>query len=104
MSNKKKPYEPNNWRLIKNAPEELFPTPTFMEFMEERVESWELREGIVAVNRVYNTKTGKVTEKAYQQTMAAQKYLANKLTEEHNDIATATQYELYHFPEDRDDD
>lgn len=103
MRNKKKPYEPNNWRLIKNAPEELFPTPSFDEFMEERVETWELRDGIVAINRVYNNKTGKVTEKAYQQVAAAQKYLANKITEDHYDIATATQYELYFFAEDGED-
>lgn len=104
MNSKKKPYTKTNWRLIKNAPEELFPTPTFEEFMEERVESWELRENYCAVNRVYNSKTGKVTERAYQQQGAAQKFLANHLIDENNDIATATHYELYHFAADRDDD
>jgi len=98
--NSKKPYGANNWRLIKNAPEEVFPTPTFEEFMEERVHSWELRDSYVSVNRVYNTKTGKVTEKAYQQQGAATKYLASLLTNEDLDIATATHSELYHFKSD----
>jgi len=106
MNGKKKqqPYVVTNWRLIKNAPLELFPTPTFEEFMEERVESWELRGQYVSINRVYNRKTGKVTEKSYQKAVPAQNYLAEQLTKGDLDIATATQTELYHFPADGIDD
>lgn len=105
MSGKKpKPYMENNWRLIKHAPLELFPTPTFEEFMMERVESWELKPNYVSINRVYNTKSGKVTEKAYKQIGAAQEYLANKLTNIDNEVATATHSELYFFTKDGNDD
>lgn len=99
-----KPYMENNWRLIKGAPLELFPTPTFQEFMEERVESWEIKPQYVSINRVYNAKSGKVTEKAYKQVNAAQEYLANKLNDINNEIATATHTELYFFGQDGTDD
>ena len=101
MNGKKpKPYSENNWRLIKGAPLELFPTPTFEEFMTQRVESWELRPSYCAINRVYNTKSGKVTEKAYKQIAAAQEFLATKLNEQDNEVATATHEELIFFPAD----
>ena len=95
-----KPYMENNWRLIKGAPLELFPTPTFDEFMMERVESWEIKPQYVSINRVYNSKNGKVTEKAYKQVGAAQEYLANKLNDENLEVATATHTELYFFTKD----
>ena len=105
MSGKKpKPYMENNWRLIKGAPLELFPTPTFDEFMMERVESWELRPSYCSINRVYNTKSGKVTEKSYKQLGPAQEYLANQLNDEHIEVATATHSELYFFTADGDYD
>ena len=78
--NSKKPYGANNWRLIKMSPDELFPTPTFEEFMEARVHSWELRDSYVSINRIYNTKTGKVTEKSYQQQGPATRFLAKHMT------------------------
>ena len=98
--NSKKPYGANNWRLIKMSPDELFPTPTFEEFMEARVHSWELRDSYGSINRIYNTKTGKVTEKSYQQQGPATRFLAKHIDNEDLDIATATHTELYHFKTD----
>ena len=104
MNGKKpKPYMDNDWRLIKNSPDELFYCPTFEEFMEHRVHSWEIKHQYVAINRIYDSKTGKVTEKAYKQAHAAQQFLAKSLTKTDNEIALATHSDLYFFSQDGTD-
>jgi hypothetical protein len=63
MKNKRK-YYPNNWKVIKDAPSEVF-EPCEFEFMFDK--EWQLRPGAVGIVRTMNRKTGKVEEFSYKQ-------------------------------------
>ena len=77
-------------------PDEVFPELDFEECMNFAT-NWELRDDYCAVNRVYNKKTGKVTEVAYKSPAAANKFILSKEHDFHIDIFTATHPELYYF-------
>lgn len=82
-------------------PDEVFPDLEFDECMAF-ISDWELRSDYCSVNRVYNKKTGKVTEVAYKSKAAAHKFLQSKQNDYHIDIFTATHPELYYFTHDGD--
>ena len=104
MNNKKKkPYYKTDYSIIKNMPDEVFPDLEFDECMDFAT-NWELRNDYCAVNRVYNKKTGKVTEVAYKSQAAAHKFLLSKQHDQHIDIFTATHPELYYFTHRTNDD
>ena len=63
MKNKRK-YYPNNWKVIKDAPSEVF-EPCEFEFMFDK--DWQLRPGAIGIVRTMNRKTGKIEEFSYKQ-------------------------------------
>lgn len=67
MSGKQK-YFPNNWRDIRDAPDEWFEPCEFVELMEK---AWSIRPGHAVVIRAKNLKTGKIKEYAYKQEKSA---------------------------------
>ena len=83
-------------------PDEVFPELDFEECMDF-AGNWELRDEYCTVNRIYNKKTGKVSEVTYKSPKAAQKFLLSKQDDQHIDILTATQSELYFFYHRNDD-
>ena len=85
-----KKYFPNNWRLIKNAPEELFQECTYEDFEENRLLSWEMPYDVQFIIRSYNKETHKVKEYVYQQRSAATKRLAKLIDDENNEITICT--------------
>ena len=62
---KKKPYFPNNWEAIKDAPSECFLPLPYDEFMDWKIGGWELPSSVHAVIREENLLTGKITEHVY---------------------------------------
>ena len=66
MAKKKKPYFPNNWKTYYNAPASHFESIPYEQFMDWRVEGWDLPSSIDCVIREHNMKTGKITEHVYQ--------------------------------------
>ncbi len=73
---KKKPYLANNWQGFKDTPDEFFAFPggglTYENFVEWKLEGWELPSSHVCIIRVTDSKTKKVTEYAYKKPSAAQ--------------------------------
>tara|TARA_R100000781_G_scaffold2454_4_gene3975 strand:+ start:884 stop:1216 length:333 start_codon:yes stop_codon:yes gene_type:complete len=61
----KKKYFPNNWEAIKNAPSEYFEELPFEQFMDWRVDGWQIPSSITCIIREQNIKTGKITEHVY---------------------------------------
>jgi len=72
MSKKKKKYFPNNWEAIADTPSSFFGDIPFEQFMEWKLEGWEIPSSVAAIIREHNLKTGKVTEYVYQRHYAAQ--------------------------------
>tara|TARA_R100000458_G_C8176297_1_gene174947 strand:+ start:164 stop:499 length:336 start_codon:yes stop_codon:yes gene_type:complete len=66
---KKKKYFPNNWEAIRDAPDEAFSSPSgpllFKDFMDWKMEGWELPSSVACVIRETNLSTGKVKEYTY---------------------------------------
>ena len=73
MSGKKQPYLDNNWQAFKDAPEEMFESIEFDEFMDWKGCSWELPSTVKCIIRTQHKTTGKVKEFTYRQAAAAEK-------------------------------
>ena len=84
---KKKKYFPNNVRMLRAAPAEMFPSCTYEEFMEWKIAGWDLPDGIECIIRTMDTKTYKVKEYVYQRESDARKRLT-KLKSENNIVVT----------------
>ena len=63
---KKKPYFPNNWKKLKDVPEELFENIDFEDFMDWKIAGWEIPSSVSCIIREDNRITGKVTEHVYK--------------------------------------
>ena len=94
--NMAKPYFPNNWEEIKDAPDELFQRHTFEEMMEWRVQSWEFPSSVYCVIREENLKTGKIKEHTYQRRSAAAAKI-EKLLEAADVEFTVADHDSIHF-------
>lgn len=70
MTNGKKPYFPNNWKQWKEVPDEFLYAPTFGEFIDWKLASWELPSSICCIIRETTSK-GKIKEYVYQKRHAA---------------------------------
>ena len=77
----KKKYYPNNWRAIKDAPDQFFLPLEYDEFMDWKINGWEIPSSVACIIREQNIKTGKVTEHVYSRLSNANKR-ANKIMKE----------------------
>ena len=80
---KKKPYFPNNWKKLKDVPEELFENIDFEDFMDWKITEWELPASVACIIRVTNRKTGKIKEHVYSKPKAAINFINKLMTEGH---------------------
>lgn len=68
---KRKPkYFPNNWKAIKDAPDEVFDTCSWDDFNEWKIHNWQLPESVVCIIRE-ECIDGLVREHVYQRKDAA---------------------------------
>ena len=77
----KKKYFPNNWKNIKDAPEQFFLPLEYDEFMDWKINGWEIPSSVACIIREQDIKTGKVTEHVYSRLSNANKR-ANKIMKE----------------------
>lgn len=90
-------YFPNNWELFNQAPEEIFESHTFEEFMEWKVCGWELPRDIVCIIRAKNTNTGKIKEYTYRRQDAAEKRLMKLMESPDMEIAVVNHESVHHI-------
>ena len=100
----KKKYYPNNWNVIKSAPDNYFPNVDYEDFMEWKVGGWTIPSHIAAVIRTQHLETGKVNEYVYKVPSYARKKVSKLMDEGECDITVCTA-EAVHFiyPEEMDD-
>ena len=95
MSGRRK-YFPNNVKRIQNAPDNIFQTIEFEEFMLWKIHGFELPESIACVIRCDNRKTGKIKEFTYQQYASASKKLDALYKDPDNIVTFATQEAVFY--------
>ena len=78
----KKPYFPNNWRAYKESPDEFFIPLTYKDFFNWKVMGWVLPSSVACVIR--EEKDGKISEKIYSQSHAADNYLTKEMSDKKN--------------------
>ena len=93
---KKRKYFPNNWKPIKDAPEEAFPPIEFEDFMDWKIGGYEIPQSVAALVREKDLDTGKIKEHVYKYRHAAKKK-CHKLIIEGNKEITIVQQDTVHF-------
>lgn len=76
---------PNNWDEIAEAPDEMFDTCTYEEFMIG-MSNWHIPSSHAVIMRVTNTSTGKVTEHSYRKMGHARNKLIKLVDDPANEI------------------
>tara|TARA_R100000781_G_C4033008_1_gene111275 strand:- start:224 stop:610 length:387 start_codon:yes stop_codon:yes gene_type:complete len=69
----KKKYYPNNWKAYKDSPDEFFIPLSYNDFYQWKIMGWALPSSVACVIR--EEKDGKISERVYSQSTAANKYL-----------------------------
>ena len=82
MPNRRPKYFPNNWKAYKESPDEFFIPLTYKDFFNWKVMGWVLPSSIACVIR--EEKDGKITEKIYSQSHAADNYLTKEMSDKKN--------------------
>ena len=82
MPNKKPKYFPNNWKAYKESPDEFFIPITYKDFYNWKVMGWVLPSSVACVIR--EEKDGKISEKIYSQSHAANNYLTKEMSDKKN--------------------
>ena len=96
---KKKPYYPNNWQAIKDAPHQFFISLPYDELMDWKLQGWELPSSISCIIREQDLKTGKVKEYVYERTNSANKRCAKIMHEAKSEFLVCTHDDIAHmFP------
>ena len=97
----KKKYYPNNWRAIKDAPDQFFLPLEYDEFMDWKINGWEIPSSVACIIREQDLKTGKVTEHVYSRLSNANKR-ANKIMKEgKSEFLVCTHDDIGHiYPKD----
>ena len=65
----KRKYYPNNWKKFKDAPDDVFYTPTFEEFENWKLSGWELPTSVFCIIRA--EENGKINEYTYSRAHSA---------------------------------
>ena len=107
MMSKKKKYFPNNWEAIASAPSEYFQSLPFEQFMDWKLQGWELPSSISCIIRSKNVKTGKIKEFVYQREHAAKNKARELMDIGEDEFLVCTQTEIHQmeprYLEDYDD-
>ena len=97
----KKKYYPNNWKAYKDSPDDFFIPLSFNDFYQWKVMGWALPSSVACIIR--EEKDGKISERVYSQSRAADKYLKKSIIDRKSTftICDNSSVQLL-YPKDRD--
>ena len=84
-----KKYFPNNYDKVKAAPAHWFPPIAYEDFMDWKIDGWELPTSHDCIIRTINCKTGKIKEYVYQQHKSAKKKVAKLIVDQEEEFIIA---------------
>jgi len=96
MAKKKKPYFPNNWHAYANCPAEFFESMPIEQFMDWKIEGWEIPSSVSCIIREEDSETGTINEYVYSRTSAADKK-ARKIMAKGNTFTVCTHDSLHYM-------
>ena len=100
MMPKKKPYYPNNWKAIKDAPHQFFVPIPYDEFMDWKMMGWEIPSSVSAIIREQDIESGKVKEYVYTTIAGANKRALKIMKNSKAEFTVCTHDDLAHmYPE-----
>ena len=79
-------YYPNNWELIKDAPDDVFESCTWEDFYEWKLCAWEIPASVTCILRAEHIDTGEITEHVYQRPKSAQKKLIQYMQDGQHEV------------------
>ena len=94
----KKNYFPNNWRAIKDSPDELFPSMPWTQFMDWKINGYMIPDSVSCIIRVIG-KDGKITEHMYQSVRHGQNKV-RKCLQENKEFVLCTMEGMWHLKPD----
>ena len=98
----KKKYYPNNWKAIKDAPDQFFLPLEYGDFMDWKINGWELPSSVECIIREQDVSTGKVTEYVYSTVRGANKRTAKIMKEHKSEFLVCTHEGIGHmFPKNK---
>ena len=97
LMSKKKPYFPNNWKKLKDVPEELFENIDFEDFMDWKIGGYEIPSSVSCIIREQNLKTGKVKEHVYQRSSAAQRKIKELMEAGESEFVVCDEDNVHHL-------
>ena len=83
-------YYPNNWQAIADTPSNMFETVDFEEFMDWKMEGWDVPRSVYCMIRSRNCKTDKVREYVYSSKHAASNKLRQLIDAQENELTVCT--------------
>ena len=97
----KKKYYPNNWKAYKDSPDAFFLPLEFDEFMDWKINGWEIPSSVACIIREQDIKTGKVTEHVYARLSSANKRANRIMKEGKSEFLVCTHDDIGHiYPKD----
>ena len=96
MAKRKKPYFPNNWLAIAEAPVEYFEGMPVEQFFEWKIEGWDLPSSIDCIIREEDAETGTIKEYTYSKSSAAKKRVT-KIMDKGNVFTLCTHDGCHHM-------
>tara|TARA_B100000287_G_scaffold429254_1_gene482210 strand:- start:1730 stop:2065 length:336 start_codon:yes stop_codon:yes gene_type:complete len=98
---RKRPYYPNNWREIKDAPSEYFQDMPFEQLMDWKIGGWQLPSSINCIIRETCLETGKTKEHIYQRGHAAKAKVNQLMNEGLSEFVVCSHDSIHHlFPKE----
>tara|TARA_Y100001973_G_scaffold17161_1_gene25028 strand:- start:372 stop:710 length:339 start_codon:yes stop_codon:yes gene_type:complete len=92
-----KKYFPNNWNRLSKIPYNHFDSMPYEDFMDWKMNGWEILGSHECIIRTVNCKSGKVKEYVYQRQSPARKKLSNLLLEQEHELIICTHDNIQHL-------
>ena len=92
-----KKYFPNNYDRIAKAPASWFMSIEYDDFMDWKMNGWDIPESHDCIIRTINCKTGKIKEFVYQQHKSARNKVRKLIMEQEEEFVIATHDHIQHM-------
>ena len=81
MARRKKPYFAHHWQAIKDCPDKMFPSLPYLQFMDWKINNWQLPSSHEVIIRTTDIESKRVTEFAYKRMSFAEKKIQQIMAE-----------------------
>ena len=100
MTKRKPKYYPNNWKAIRDTPDEFFIPIEYNDFMDWKIGGYEIPSSVNSIIREQNLETGKVTEYVYSSPSYAKRKCKSLMKKGTSEFVVCTENQVHYiYPE-----